>query len=679
MRGKGVANSILVLLSLALCAPFLGSPEGKALNRLLASIGMNQAELGILPTEADFVGGGKYRLHYFNFLWQKPLAMPDILGPFSEILQERQNSAGWLAMQSIYPLGIAPRRNLIGSPADEWKGRAGQANALSDALYEVFVATGGKFRKGDLRNAQRALSSVPDELRVPVATLLLGIADSLRWRNYALRDLSPADRERLSQSLLTYISSDNESDPREMRWVESMLDRVDFADLYVGAVDLALAVDAFFETASKADLFPVSPIRVDTPAGAIVIGGRSDDDYRAETRWLLILDPAGNDQYTGAGFAWGDNRPLSLVIDLGGNDTYGADDRKGPNSGGALLGYAIIRDQTGDDFYNAGTLGGASAAIGFALIQDFAGNDRYKAYILAEGAGHFGVGILADLAGDDGYYLYQKGQGYGFTLGSGVLFDAAGNDRYIAEDKDIRFPSPQTKEHNVSLAQGAGYGKRADYTDQHSLSGGIGLLVDLSGDDAYSCGVFGQGVGYWYGVGGLVDLAGTDSYEGIWYVQAASAHFAVGVLWEGGGNDHYAASMNMAQGAGHDFSVGYLLDEAGDDNHSAPNLSLGGGNANGIGIFWDRAGNDIYATKPGLVLGRSSVAAQKSIRERMRTLGIFLDSGDGNDTYLIVTTEKVGETSREVRVPHPVATNNAIWQQPGANNNPLEIGAGIDE
>jgi len=34
------------------------------------------------------------------------------------------------------------------------------------------------------------------------------------------------------------------------------------------------------------------------------------------------------------------------------------------------------------------------------------------------------------------------------------------------------------------------------------------------------------------------------------------------------------ASMNMAIGAGHDFTVGMLIDEAGDDRYDAPNLSL---------------------------------------------------------------------------------------------------------
>ena len=68
----------------------------------------------------------------------------------------------------------------------------------------------------------------------------------------------------------------------------------------------------------------------------------------------------------------------------------------------------------------------------------------------------------------------------------------------------------QSKEHNTSMCQGVGMGRRADYTDGHSWAGGVGMLVEGGGDDTYSCSVFGQGCAYWYGVGLLVDKAGAD-------------------------------------------------------------------------------------------------------------------------------------------------------------------------
>ena len=56
----------------------------------------------------------------------------------------------------------------------------------------------------------------------------------------------------------------------------------------------------------------------------------------------------------------------------------------------------------------------------------------------------------------------------------------------------------------------------------------MGILIDGKGDDRYRCGVFGQGVSYWYGLGMLIDLEGHDTYEGVWYCQGARPHYGVG-------------------------------------------------------------------------------------------------------------------------------------------------------
>jgi len=110
----------------------------------------------------------------------------------------------------------------------------------------------------------------------------------------------------------------------------------------------------------------------------------------------------------------------------------------------------------------------------------------------------------------------------------------------------------------------------------------------------------------------------------------------VGILDEGGGNDRYTATMNMAQGAGHDYSLGVLLDRGGNDVYRAPNLSLGGGNADGVGILIDASGDDIYESR-GITLGHSSVATPAeapTVRHASLTLGVFLGLGGGKDAYL---------------------------------------------
>ncbi len=233
---------------------------------------------------------------------------------------------------------------------------------------------------------------------------------------------------------------------------------------------------------------------------------------------------------------------------------------------------------------------------------------------------------LDDLGGDDVYECLQKSQGFGETRGVGVLVDAAGNDRYVADDSQVVDPSPQTAEHNVSLAQGCGYGRRAHPGDGWSYAGGIGILVDGGGDDHYSCGVFGQGTAYWYGLGFLVDLGGNDRYDGVWYVQGSAAHFALACLVDGAGNDRYAASMHQSQGAGHDLSVGVLVDGGGDDEYRCPGTCLGGGSWNGVGAFRDDGGNDHYVT------GGQAIGWASGAEEGRRCIGVFVDRA-GKDRY----------------------------------------------
>jgi hypothetical protein len=336
-----------------------------------------------------------------------------------------------------------------------------------------------------------------------------------------------------------------------------------------------------------------------------------------------------------------------VVIDTSGSDKYVSDPalettalnkwsgRKGggnlPGPGGALFGYSVLIDSQGNDLYRTHRPGLGSARLGLGVLLDKSGDDTYDAYQDSEGFGMFGGGILEDVSGKDVYRGFMQVQGCGQTGGFGYLVDRSGDDQYIAEDQAIDFPSPQSAQHNVSMAQGAGNGRRADYLEGESLAGGVGVLFDQAGADIYTSAVFGQGVGYWMGVGALWDDGGNDVYNGLWYVQGAAAHFAIGFIEDAAGTDSYVAPMNMAQGAGHDFSVGMLLDRLGDDTYKAPNLSLGAGNANGIGIFVDFAGADKYDSS-SVTLGKAADAPVNTLRSRSLCLGAFLDLG-GTDTY----------------------------------------------
>ena len=183
-------------------------------------------------------------------------------------------------------------------------------------------------------------------------------------------------------------------------------------------------------------------------------------------------------------------------------------------------------------------------------------------------------------------------------------------------------PSPQTAQHNVSLAQGAGFGRRAHPGDGHSLGGGWGILADGAGNDHYKCGVFGQGVAYWYSVGMLIDFGGDDTYDGVWYVQGAAAHYAVASMCDLGGSDHYSASIAQSQGHGHDYSIGWLHDDdrpADHDIFEGPGSKLGEGHYNGLGFFWHHGGKAEYRNSAACFGGTTET------RPESPCLGLFAD------------------------------------------------------
>jgi hypothetical protein len=233
-------------------------------------------------------------------------------------------------------------------------------------------------------------------------------------------------------------------------------------------------------------------------------------------------------------------------------------------------------------------------------------------------------------------------QGFGYTKGWGVACDNEGNDKWVANDTNIIYPSLQTDQHNISMSQGMGYGLRYDGsnppTDSYWISGGQGILIDRSGDDTYSCGVFGQACAYWFGTGILADYGGTDNMRGIWYVQSGDAHYGTCFLIaKGSENDTYSVSHNVSMGGGHDFSNAFFLEEGGDDNYTNipevdpsqwPGISLGAGNDCGTGIFVDYSGNDTYGNPNGNTMGHGNFL---DFRNR-GSWGVFLDLG-GTESY----------------------------------------------
>ncbi len=593
------------------------------------------ADFVIDRADLDFYGYGKYRLKTFDFL----VTQPSKTGPFMEVMARTLvDNADSLWFLMFYPwarIDEGVRRGLIERPEPAARAALDRINDIKRELADVLVT-----RLGAVDPDVRGLN---DSAAAGMLLVVREISNSINWIRQSQAGVS-AD---LIDSVLTGLVTEQE-DGLDNRLLERMIDHTDFKSLASGAMDLGYILQTALGYLRDGDI--TTPVAFDTRYGRIAIGSRQDDVY-ARGPYSLIIDFGGDDDYTGAGVT-DPRHPVSIVIDCSGDDRYHG--RIGPGSG--IAGFAVIIDEDGNDSYISERIGLGTGIFGLGLIMDRAGDDFYSGDLYCQGAGLFGGGVLADLAGDDEYACFQCGQGFGFVKGCGILVDRSGDDVYAARDDTVRYPSAQSAIHNSSLAQGFGFGIRADFTDGHSLAGGIGILVDGMGDDRYDCGVFGQGGGYWFGAGFLVDLGGRDEYRGIWYTQGAAAHFALGGLLDRSGDDTYRTEINMGPGAGHDFSLGVLFDLEGDDRYEGGGLALGAGNANGMGILADFQGNDTYRMSGTDGLGYASRANLGGMRDYMRCLGFFFD-GAGADTY-----------------PLPAAADQCHWTLPGSGPD----GIGID-
>lgn len=215
---------------------------------------------------------------------------------------------------------------------------------------------------------------------------------------------------------------------------------------------------------------------------------------------------------------------------------------------------------------------------GVAAIIDLGGDDEYR-----EGAVSFERPVLVtiDLGGDDRYEATRPGVQGGAVLGIGMAVDLAGNDVYRARD----------------VAQG-------------SALGGVGILIDFQGDDQYLAirRAQGQALG---GLGVLIDRQGRDRYHAAMWAQGFGGPLGFGVLEDTSGDDRYYAGglfpdsypetpgyEGWSQGVGSGLrqvangGIGVILDGGGDDEYEFDYMAHGGGYWCGLGFARDFGGND---------------------------------------------------------------------------------------
>lgn len=602
----------------------------------LARTGLNRKDAQLDSGAMNFYRQGSLSSPFYEATMNDVWKTPQLLSVVRNEIALATNDAFKVVSILSRLTSSGSRRDLLGNPVSPAIGRSTQPGYLQ-------IILGQMQDKGLLQGAIPDTSTLPPQVQSATALILETALDTAGYRQAAFQSIEDIDGLYKRELGNAQISSD----PTQFRTLLIGYEKVDTAYLFAGGQDFAAAAQEAGQMISAVPNTLRYSWRLSTAWGDIVLSGAGDQQY-VDPKALLIIDTGGNDTYINCPAQKSASHWASVVLDSDGNDKYlsdsgfsgkavrEAESRKSqrglPGPGSAFLGYTVLIDKKGNDLYRSARSSFGAATLGVALLVDDEGDDKYDSYADSVGFGKLGIGLVIDREGNDEYRGFTQTMGCGLTAGVGAIIDQTGTDKYLAEETVIDFPSPQDPEKNVSMSIGAGSGTRLDYVHGRSLAGGIGLVMDVKGNDEYKCSVFGQGVGYWMGMGILFELDGNDTYNGVWYAQGSAAHFSVGALIDTDGSDSYTTTTNMSQGSGHDFSFGLLWDDRGTDKYSGGNLAFGASNSNGIGFFADLEGDDTYASTGETVYGRATPAPEGSTRTRSLGLGVFLD-GQGNDKF----------------------------------------------
>ncbi len=475
----------------------------------------------------------------------------------------------------------------------------------------------------------------------------------------------------------------------------TMGEAMDF-ELLSRAGQLAVrAVESMRTALRGAALTADARIDVDGPFGHILVSMQPTNDTYESGRYFLLVDGGGADIYHDDTAVTLDlAQPVSAVLDLTGNDRYepsfnwsitprGVGTLVSARQAAGVYGIAVLDDAEGDDHYLCPTSGQGYGLFGVGVLLDQAGVDEYKGYDHSQGAAEFGFGLLLDVgAGADHYETWTLSQGFAGTRGIGWLVDDGGDDTYLAIENPIveNWAGEGT---NFSGSQGFGFGNRILPNGPY-LSGGLGALFDLGGNDQFQCAVMCQGFGYFFGTGLFYDKRGNDQHVvSHKYGIGAATHQSVGLFIDDAGADTYTylghgrSGGGEGVGLGYDNGVAFHLDRGPEvDRYDFPvdvGHIMGYARHPALGVLINEGGNDEYhiagmAARLGFGVSNAEAGDRVSAvgMTTVPSVGIFLDLG-GTDVYDLM---------------HPGVGNRATWTQTSAVgpefNAVLDHGYGFD-
>lgn len=539
-------------------------------------------------------------------------------------------------------------------------GKAGASELISMASAELGFTAGSAVVAPS--SADVFPLELPKELVEPIRRLGIAVALANAFVRTAQAKLKPTEVRILIESLPQWAVEEPSikfefvkgamTPPRELL---EIVGRLDLGAMVAGGKALAASVEremtGLKQLVSNMKWEGLLKFQI---AGMVTIVAGVGDNVHRDRDARLVIDLGGNDSYYGRAGAGPGHAALS--VDLGGNDQYKLPD---VGAGCGLVGIGLAYDFGGHDNFRGGSLCFGVGIAGVGAFFKEGGDDSYQSATMSQGFGCFGIGLLIDTRGNDLYKLELLGQGAAKTMGWGQLVDRVGDDTYRAGGLVLN--SPLFTNVHYSNAQGYASGYRED---TGGLGGGIGLITDAGGDDAYIGETYCQAASYWFALGSLYDAAGKDTYNAYHYAQASAMHMCGAYLFDLAGDDAYMTNFGASHAIGHDYGVAFLLDRQGSDIYAGRDSSPGTGNANGLGIFIDAAGDDRYSGPAGV-----GNPARNS-----GSLGVFVDLA-GQDQYRTGLEDSEAAYREQWGVAYDVETKPALEVGTQAGPPPPPVGS----
>jgi hypothetical protein len=446
------------------------------------------------------------------------------------------------------------------------------------------------------------LRRLPQPLRAPVKKLVDGVTDANLIIKGALSKLTPDDIQYLFETLPMYANEEPSikfvSTTRttyDAKRILDLVDKIDLPAIRAAAEMLAATVESVRPDIDQCSKTVTQPLNLKLKISGIRVDVSGvEDSVHNDKDASISIDLGGNNLYEGrcgAGIGC-----AAVMIDAGrGNVVFQVPDI---NVGAGVLGVGLAYVNGGNVIVRSHSVCFGSGLAGVGGFMHKGGNDSYQCVSLAQGYGEFGVGIFLDTDGNDRYDGAFHVQGAARTGGVGWLVDQSGDDTYKAGGLVLN--SPLFEKVHYSNAQGYASGYRED---TGGTSGGIGLLTDLGGHDNYIGETYCQAASYWFSIGSLYDAGGNDTYVAYHYAQASAMHMTAAYLFDLGGDDAYICKLGACHAIGHDYGVAFLLDRSGMDLYAAHDSRPATGSANGLAIFVDAEGDDRYFGPPAAGLG----------------------------------------------------------------------------